>query len=89
MAETRRYWDGERWTDHIAPGATPVVVNSPGASGHLIAAWILAFVIPPLGLILGVTLPPQDQKHQGWVIAVSLVLTLGTVAWVWSAMGLS
>lgn len=23
MAHTQRYWDGEHWTDHIAPAAPP------------------------------------------------------------------
>jgi len=29
MANTQRYWDGERWTDHIAPQGTPAPGQQP------------------------------------------------------------
>ena len=51
MTGTQRYWDGERWTDHVAPLAhSPAPASSGGVSvwviagGILIAAIVLWFV---------------------------------------------
>lgn len=67
MADTRRYWDGQRWTDHIAPAdsTTWPYSTEPGATGSSNVLSIIGIVMGgiaflfcpilfgPAGLILG------------------------------------
>ena len=51
MANTRRYWNGEAWTDHIAPMDTPPPLSSrPNPQSQLVIVCILAGSI--VGLIM-------------------------------------
>jgi hypothetical protein len=79
MADTQRYWDGERWTDHIAPGA-PAPASSPvavGVSNGLIAGGVLsALLIPFVGFILGIVLLAKNESS-GWLV---LLLSLASAA---------
>lgn len=55
MVDTRRYWDGENWTDRVAPAGAPV--QSGGDQAGLIAAgWIGVFVLPIVGIVCGLVL---------------------------------
>jgi len=53
MANTLRYWDGQRWTDQVAPGPAPAPVRvekhgGPGvvtiAAGILLAVFVMWFI---------------------------------------------
>lgn len=84
MADTRRYWDGSRWTDHIAPGVTPAPPRE--SDTVLVAGWICAVLFPPVGMGLALSLPPRHKRHQPWMLTVSTVLTFafpifGFVVW--------
>jgi hypothetical protein len=83
MPGTQQYWDGLKWTEHIAPAAAPTS-TSPDASGLLIAGWICAFTVPPAGFVIAMLLPPRHGAQQTWMLIVSIVLTLGVLAWVGS-----
>jgi hypothetical protein len=48
MANTRRYWDGQAWTDRIAPGEPPV--NS-GPSTSKIAGGVLLGVLAAVAAV--------------------------------------
>lgn len=50
MAQTRRYWNGEKWTDHLAPsdGRTRTGFEVPTK-----LAWIVALLPIPAGLLIG------------------------------------
>ncbi len=50
MANTRRYWDGERWTDHIAPAP---VVQQPqkGVSAFTIARGVALGIAALIAII--------------------------------------
>lgn len=60
MADTRRYWDGHAWTDHIAPGAAAPRVQPPIESGNneglMIAGIVMAVIFPIGGFIAGAVL---------------------------------
>jgi len=52
MAGTQRYWDGERWTDNIAPGAPPHTRADGGNTETLITAgWVTAIFLPVAGFV--------------------------------------
>ena len=76
-----RYWNGEQWTDHrqaAAPiSAPPVAAEEEGTSGLVIGAYILAFIMPFVGFILGIVVATRPakavSKHGIWVIVASIV----------------
>jgi hypothetical protein len=58
-----------------------------------VAGYILAFVLPPVGLVIGVILlkrpPLQTSRHGVWIIAISLVVgVLFAVALIAASHGL-
>lgn len=82
MADTRRYWDGQKWTDHIAPGAasgsqapgTDAPVS--GSRDETAFAWTLA-VLPVAWIVLYITAPKAAISPWAWggLIALSLLLS--------------
>ena len=90
MAQTRRYWDGQRWTDHIAPmdSATwPYPTGQPTAGSSNVLSIIgivlggIAFLFCPIlfgpaGLILGGI--AMAKKERLAVVAL-IVSACGTV----------
>jgi hypothetical protein len=63
MTDTQRYWDGQAWTEHIAPGlpassAPPryVAVVEKDQTGLIVAGLIMALIFPIGGFIAGCVL---------------------------------
>lgn len=79
MADTRRYWDGSRWTGHIAAVAPPAPVRE--SDTVLIAGWLCAALFPPVGMGLALSLPARHKSHQPWMLTVSTVLTFAIPVW--------
>jgi hypothetical protein len=86
MADTQRYWDGERWTDHIAPGVarrtSPGAVTANVASTLKLetAGWLTAFFFPIAGVVIGIMLVSRPEKNQGnWILTVSIAMLV--LAW--------
>lgn len=51
MADTQRYWDGQGWTDHIAPiGASPERPGAPTQPNQLVTVSLLAASV--IGVIM-------------------------------------
>lgn len=50
MADTQRYWDGQKWTDHIAPTSRASVPDQTDSPSQVAAA--LAVAVAVVGLIL-------------------------------------
>jgi uncharacterized membrane protein YhaH (DUF805 family) len=81
MADTQRYWDGERWTSHIAPMAPKPTVtvrqlSTIDRSGEVVGACVLAVVLPIVGFFYGAYLVTKDEP-KGWLaIVVSAVAFL-------------
>jgi hypothetical protein len=84
MAHTQRYWDGDAWTDHVAPTASraaPLV----SSSGLKAAGYALALVFPLVGLLCGLMLVRRGKGRDGFlVITLSVALT---VVWAYVLVG--
>jgi uncharacterized membrane protein len=69
----QRYWDGNNWTDNIAPATN---AKSAGA-GDWVGGVLLAILIPIVGLIAGaVYMSKADGRRQVgiWTVVISLVV---------------
>jgi fatty acid desaturase len=98
MPNTQRYWDGQAWTEQVAPLASP----SSQTSTYAILAIVLAFVFAPLGIVFGVMGRREVDRSGGqktgralatagmWVgIGYSAFLALYLVGiFVWLAVGI-
>lgn len=78
MASTLGYWDGERWTDQVAPSGQAAVGAPPAAAEPanpiLIGlGYLLALVLPIGGLVVAAVLYRRSQTN-AILIAVFSVL---------------
>lgn len=79
MAETQRYWDGFRWTDHIAPGLPASRGGGTAASpasdhtGLIVAGIVTAVVIPFIGFIIGCVLLSKKPGPGVGVMVISVI----------------
>ena len=67
-----RYWDGTGWTEHrtdylAAPAKKPV------SEGMVAAGYILAFLFPIVGVVIGVIVMNRGNGHGRWILALSLL----------------
>jgi hypothetical protein len=67
-----RYWDGSRWTEHrtdylAAPAPKPV------SEGLVAAGYILSFLIPIAGIVIGAMLIQRKNTHGKWILGLSLL----------------
>lgn len=73
-ANTQRYWDGARWSEHLAPiplpRAQPAYVEPPDNGGTLALGYIFAILMPIIGFIIGLT---QINRRGGGVVVLSVV----------------
>jgi hypothetical protein len=70
-----RYWDGARWTedrtDYLAePPKKPV------SEGMVAAGYLTAFLLPIVGVVIGVVLMGRDNRHGRWILAISVLFML-------------
>ncbi|SDC21749.1 Protein of unknown function [Nocardioides lianchengensis] len=67
MVDTQRYWDGKRWTDHIAPATNqpPVATTEADRSGLIAAGIVTSILIPIIGGIIGIVLIAKDRVGPG------------------------
>lgn len=72
MAGTQRYWDGAAWTDHVAPAQQQPLVVQSDRSWMLPVGYSTAVLFPAVGFIIGCALPKQYDRHQVWMILLSL-----------------
>jgi len=72
MAGTQRYWDGAKWTDHVAPVAAQPAFRPRPDNGAVIGACVLGVILPLVGFIWGIVLVARDEP-KGWLpMAVSV-----------------
>jgi hypothetical protein len=62
-AQTQRYWDGEAWSDHVAP----LTVDASN-TGVLTAGWVFAFLMPIVGFVIGVSQINRGSQGIGIVV---------------------
>jgi hypothetical protein len=78
MASTNRYWDGQAWTDHVAPAPTAGVTpaSAPSSSGITALGYISAILLPIVGFVIGLT---QINRKGG--VGIILVSILSFIVW--------
>lgn len=78
MTGTQQYWDGTRWTEHVAPGSPHAATATPAAGhdGLVVAGWVTAILLPLVGFIIGVVLLSKRTNHGVAMMIVSVVATL-------------
>ncbi len=67
-----RYWDGTHWTEHrtdylAAPPKKPV------SEGMVAAGYILSFLFPVVGVVIGVIVMNRGNRHGRWILGLSLL----------------
>lgn len=70
-----RYWDGARWTEH----RTDYVAAPPKrktSEGMVAAGYILAFLFPIAGVVIGAMLTGRHNRHGPWVLGLSVLFAL-------------
>jgi hypothetical protein len=77
--EGMRYWDGGRWTEHrtdylAAPAPKPV------SDGLVAAGYIFSFLIPVVGVVIGVIVMGRKNSNGRWILALSLLFMAAFVA---------
>jgi hypothetical protein len=73
MPGTQRYWDGSKWTEHVAPLETrkgPAPVNN---DGTLVFGIITAIVFPIIGLICGFVLVGRGDQRGLIAVVLSMI----------------
>jgi hypothetical protein len=64
MADTRRYWNGSAWTDHIAPGGTPARHVRPEPERRTIFGPVLGAILAAVVIIGGIAAFANEQQKQ-------------------------
>lgn len=73
MVDSQRYWDGTRWTEHVAPlSRRPALVRVEQKSdtGLVVAGLLLALVMPFVGFILAIVLMAKGNVAAGLGVLV-------------------
>ena len=76
MVGTQRYWDGSRWSEHVAPGSStrPAVGVSRGDSNLETAGWLTAFFFPIAGVVIGIILAAKGHSKGIPILLVSIAM---------------
>jgi Protein of unknown function (DUF2510) len=67
-----RYWDGRQWTEHRTDylAAPPKPKTS---EGMVAAGYITSFMLPMVGVVIGIILMNRDNRHGRWIIGLSVL----------------
>lgn len=81
MVNTRRYWDGQKWTEHrqekVAAATPPdvAVASEPEKpSGWVQLGYVFAIILPVVGVIIGLILLRTEPYWGKRVIGLSAVV---------------
>ncbi|MDX6582797.1 MAG: hypothetical protein QOI10_1981 [Solirubrobacterales bacterium] len=74
-----RYWDGTQWTEHRTDYRAEAPAKTVG-EGMVAAGYILAFLFPIAGAVIGVILMGRHNSHGRWVLALSVLFFIAFVA---------
>jgi hypothetical protein len=67
-----RYWDGAEWTEHRTD-YLPAPPKKPVSEGMVAAGYILSFLFPIVGVVIGVIVMNRGNGHGRWILGLSLV----------------
>jgi hypothetical protein len=73
MARTQRYWDGARWTDHVAPLTT--VGQSTETEKIEIGGIVMAALLPGIGIIVGLVMLAKKKPKTGALMIGASILS--------------
>jgi uncharacterized membrane protein YeaQ/YmgE (transglycosylase-associated protein family) len=76
----QRYWDGQQWTDQIAPGAAAPAqaaggrAKDPRNDGLATAGYIFAVLLPIVGVIFAIVLYNRNDARGTPVLLTAIVV---------------
>jgi Protein of unknown function (DUF2510) len=73
LTGTQRYWDGARWTDHVAPLTTVPASSKPEKIE--IGGIIMAALLPGIGLIVGLIMLIRKRPKTGALMIGASILS--------------
>lgn len=78
MASTQRYWDGEGWTEQVAPmqTTTPAPASEPANPILIGLGYLLAVVFPIGGLVVAAILYRKSQTNAILIAVFSVLIAL-------------
>ena len=71
-----RYWDGSRWTEDrtdYRPAPAQPKPKREASQGMVVAGYILSFLFPLAGVVIGVMLMGRGNSNGRWVLILSLL----------------
>lgn len=72
-----RYWDGQKWTENLAPVAQPVAQSAKASDGLVVAGLITMIFIPIIGFVIGIIVAAKGRAGVGvLMLVVSLVASI-------------
>jgi hypothetical protein len=76
-----RYWDGSRWTEDRTDYLPAPSKPKPEASqGMVVAGYVLAFLFPLAGVVIGVMLMGRGNRNGRWVLILSVLFIAAFLA---------
>jgi hypothetical protein len=77
--EGMRYWDGGRWTEHRTDYRAAPAPKKAG-DGLIAAGYIFSFLIPVVGVVIGLIVMGRKNSNGRWILALSLLFLAAFVA---------
>lgn len=68
-----RYWDGAKWTDHRTNYRAEPASARASSDGLVVAGYVLSFMLPIAGIVVGALLIGRGSQHGRWVLALSII----------------
>lgn len=74
LAGTQRYWDGQRWTDNVAPLVMAPPRPASSDSNLETIGWLTAFLFPIVGVVVGIILATRSNSKGVPILLVSIAV---------------
>jgi len=75
-----RYWDGDKWTEHRTNYRAEAPATTSAGEGLVIAGYVLSFMVPIAGLVIGAMLIGRGNQHGRWILALSILFIVLVLA---------
>lgn len=75
-----RYWDGAEWTEHRTNYRVEASTGGGASDGLVIAGYVLSFLVPIAGLVIGAILLGRNNQHGRWILALSILFIVLVIA---------
>lgn len=72
-----RYWDGSEWTEHKTNYRVAPPKKKTAGEGMVIAGYVLAVMLPVVGVVLGLMLINRQSRHGRYVLGLSVLCFVG------------